>query len=120
MGSVTKRGNTWAYIVDLDRDPVTGKRRQKWVGGFGSREEAERAFDAAVEANAGNIGSDGSYRLWEAPSHSTLSRRGQSSGGVPPAGATLLGSPPARLCGARFDRRGVCRQPTARRAVAAG
>jgi integrase len=74
VGSVTKRGNTWAYIVDLGRDPVTGKRRQKWVGGFGSREEAERAFDAAVEANAGNIGSDGSYRLWEAPSHSTLSQ----------------------------------------------
>lgn len=74
MGCVTRRGTMWAYVVELGRDRPNGKRRQKWVGGFASREEAERALAMAVEVNASHRGSDGSYRLWEAPTHSTLTQ----------------------------------------------
>ncbi|MFJ7992474.1 Arm DNA-binding domain-containing protein [Peribacillus frigoritolerans] len=33
-GNVKQRGNTWSYIVDIGRDPITGKRRQKTKSGF--------------------------------------------------------------------------------------
>jgi integrase len=38
-GHVYKRGDTWTYVVDLDR--VDGERRQKSVGGFRKRKDAE-------------------------------------------------------------------------------
>jgi integrase len=48
-GSVYRRGNKWAYMVDLGPDPLTGKRRQQAKSGF----ESERAaWDALAEANA--------------------------------------------------------------------
>jgi hypothetical protein len=28
-GSVVKRGNIYSIVVELDRDPITNKRRQK-------------------------------------------------------------------------------------------
>lgn len=40
-GHIRKRGNGYAVIVDLPRDPVTGKRRQKWQTAPTKR-EAER------------------------------------------------------------------------------
>lgn len=42
-GSIVKRGNGYAVVVELDRDPSTGRRRQKWHSGFRTRKEAERA-----------------------------------------------------------------------------
>jgi Arm DNA-binding domain len=33
-GHVYKRGETWTFVVDVGRDPVTGKRKQKSKGGF--------------------------------------------------------------------------------------
>ena len=41
-GHVRKRGRLWAFVVELDRDTVTGKRRQRWVSGFSTKAEAER------------------------------------------------------------------------------
>jgi Arm DNA-binding domain len=41
-GSVVKRGNTWSYVVDVGRDPMSGRRRQRWKGGFPTKREAER------------------------------------------------------------------------------
>lgn len=41
-GHVRKRGNTWTVVVDVGRDE-TGKRQQRWHGGFATRKEAERA-----------------------------------------------------------------------------
>jgi len=35
--SVVKRGNTWSYVVDVGRDPVSGRRRQRWKGGFATK-----------------------------------------------------------------------------------
>jgi integrase len=42
-GSVIRRGAGWSVKLELAPDPVTGKRRQKWVSGFRTRKEAERA-----------------------------------------------------------------------------
>jgi integrase len=43
-GTVKKRGNTWSYIVDIGRDPITGKRRQKTKGGFPRQKDADAAL----------------------------------------------------------------------------
>lgn len=41
-GHVRKRGERWAFVVELERDPATGKRRQRWVSGFRTKDDAER------------------------------------------------------------------------------
>jgi hypothetical protein len=54
-GSVVKRGNIYSIVVELDRDPITNKRRQKWHSGFRTKRDAERALTeivAAVHAGA--------------------------------------------------------------------
>ncbi len=48
-GHVRKRGRTWTYVVDVGRD-AKGKRRQKWVGGFESKREAQSALTDALSA----------------------------------------------------------------------
>ncbi len=47
-GSVIKRGRTWSYVLYLGRDE-DGKKRQKWVGGFRTRREAESAVTEALD-----------------------------------------------------------------------
>lgn len=42
-GSVVKKGARWYVKIELDPDPTTGRRRQKWHSGFPTRREAERA-----------------------------------------------------------------------------
>lgn len=42
-GSIVKRGAGYSVEIELDRDPVTGKRRQKWHSGYATKREAERA-----------------------------------------------------------------------------
>jgi integrase len=63
-GHVRKRGNTWCIIVDVGRDPETGKRRQSWRSGFRTRRDAERGLTeilgrleggAYVEASRGTV-----------------------------------------------------------------
>ena len=49
-GSVVKRGASYSVVVDLDRDPATGKRRQKWHSGFRTRREAERFLAETVDS----------------------------------------------------------------------
>ena len=43
-GHVRKRGKSWAVVVDVGRDPETGRRRQKWHSGFKRKGDAERAL----------------------------------------------------------------------------
>ncbi|MEA4970177.1 MAG: Arm DNA-binding domain-containing protein [Candidatus Pelethousia sp.] len=40
--NIYKRGNTWAYVLYVP-DPITGKKKQKWCGGFATKEEARQA-----------------------------------------------------------------------------
>ncbi|MEW5934348.1 MAG: tyrosine-type recombinase/integrase [Bacillota bacterium] len=54
-GHIRKRAkDSWAVVVELPRDPETGRRRQKWVTVKGTRREAERVLaDLVVRINAG-------------------------------------------------------------------
>ena len=41
-GSIVKRSkDSWTVILNLGRDPSTGKRRQQWVTVRGTKKEAE-------------------------------------------------------------------------------
>lgn len=42
-GTVIKRGNRWSVVIDMGRDPVTGKRVRKWHSGFRLKRDAEAA-----------------------------------------------------------------------------
>lgn len=43
-GHVRKRGDKWCFVVELPRDEVTGKRRQKWFSGFNTKKEAQQSM----------------------------------------------------------------------------
>jgi integrase len=55
-GSVRKRGRSWQIVYDLGLDPVSGKRRQKTEGGFGTERAAKRELTKRLRAL-----DDGSY-----------------------------------------------------------
>jgi hypothetical protein len=42
-GHIRKRGRKWCVVVDVGRDQQ-GMRRQRWLSGFATRAEAERAL----------------------------------------------------------------------------
>ena len=42
-GSVVKKGDRYYVKIELDPDPMTGQRRQKWHSGFRTKREAEKA-----------------------------------------------------------------------------
>ena len=42
-GSIIKRGNRYSVVLDLGRDPVSGKRKRDWHSGFLTRQDAEAA-----------------------------------------------------------------------------
>lgn len=43
-----RRGSTWGYVVDVGRDPATGRRRQRTKGGFRTKREAEHGLGELV------------------------------------------------------------------------
>lgn len=47
-GHIRKRGTKWAFVLDLDKDPVTQKRKQKWFSGYNSEKEAEAALAETI------------------------------------------------------------------------
>ncbi|PFO04668.1 site-specific integrase [Bacillus sp. AFS076308] len=53
-GTKCKCGASWAYIIDIGKDPKTGKRKQKKKSGFRTKKEAEAA--AAIIENEINQG----------------------------------------------------------------
>jgi len=52
-GSVFKRGRTWTYVLSLGRESISGKKRQRWVGGFKTKRDAELALTRALAAQEG-------------------------------------------------------------------
>ncbi|GMA50722.1 site-specific integrase [Alicyclobacillus contaminans] len=48
-GSVVKRGSTWSIVFDVGRDE-RGKRKQKWIGGYKTKKEAQAALAEQVTA----------------------------------------------------------------------
>ena len=71
-GSIVKRGkNSWSVIVDLGRDPVTGKRRQLWRSVKGSKRDAQVVLtqllhqrDTGVDAPPGKTTVGEFLQLW--------------------------------------------------------
>ncbi|WP_027716959.1 tyrosine-type recombinase/integrase [Desulfovirgula thermocuniculi] len=57
-GSIRRRGkNSWEVVIELPRDPETGKRRRKWVTVQGTRKAAEAELARLlVEAHGGAVG----------------------------------------------------------------
>lgn len=49
-GHVRRRGKGWVYVIDLDRDPATSRRRQKWSKQHPTKREAETALRRALGA----------------------------------------------------------------------
>lgn len=47
-GSIVKRGAGYSYVLYLGRDE-TGRKKQKWVGGFRTRKDAEKALATALD-----------------------------------------------------------------------
>lgn len=54
-GHIKKRSkDSYTVIVELPRDPVTGKRRQKWITVKGTKKVAEKVLtDALSQAETG-------------------------------------------------------------------
>ena len=46
-GSIVKRGKSYSYVFALEADHE-GKRRQRWVGGFRTKKEAEAGLAEAL------------------------------------------------------------------------
>jgi integrase len=42
-GSIIKRGSRYSVVVELDRDPIIGKRRREWHSGYRTKRDAEAA-----------------------------------------------------------------------------
>ncbi len=40
-GHIAKKGKKYYVVIDLDRDPVTNKRRQKWLSGYPTKKAAQ-------------------------------------------------------------------------------
>ena len=52
---IIKRGNLWYFVIRV-KDPLTGKSKPKWVGGFATKDEAEEQRDEArVAARRGEF-----------------------------------------------------------------
>ena len=109
-GSIIRRGKSYSVVVDLGRDPETGKRRQKWHSGYRTKREAEAALaDLVGSVNRGT---------YVAPSkQSVRGVRGRLAGGdqadPPRLHALLLHAQPAAPRGTSPRRaehdRGGCR-----------
>jgi len=48
QGHVLRRGATWSYVVDVGRDPASGRRRQRTKGGYRTKKEAQQALAALI------------------------------------------------------------------------
>ncbi len=42
-GYYRKRGDKWSFTIDIGKDPVTGKRKQRTKSGFKTKKEAQKA-----------------------------------------------------------------------------
>jgi integrase len=47
-GHVEKKRGRYYVVIELDRDPETGRRRRKWTGGFARKKDADAALAEAV------------------------------------------------------------------------
>ncbi|MBS4195151.1 Arm DNA-binding domain-containing protein [Lederbergia citri] len=50
-GYLRKRGSNWSFTIDLPRDPVTNKRRQRTKSGFSTQKDARVAMTGEKKSN---------------------------------------------------------------------
>ncbi|MCU1498444.1 MAG: putative Integrase family protein [Acidimicrobiales bacterium] len=62
-GHVRRRGATWSFVIDVGRDPATGRRRQHTKGGFATKAAAEEAMRTALTGGPGGRSGAGKQRL---------------------------------------------------------
>ncbi|GIP40791.1 site-specific integrase [Paenibacillus sp. J31TS4] len=54
-GYFRKRGDKWSFTLDIGRDPITNKRKQKTASGFATKKEAQKACaELITEIERGN------------------------------------------------------------------
>src|SRR5688572_5759523 len=54
-GKITKRGDSWTMMIDLPRNPVTGKRRQQRLTADSKREVEAMATKALAAIESGGF-----------------------------------------------------------------
>ncbi len=92
-GHVYKAAKGWRAIVDVGSDPATGKRRQRRIGPFKSRREAELAAAKAVsEAGTGPAGDTRGVTLAEYLRNEWLPAHARSEGSRPRLWPVTAGS----------------------------
>ena len=91
-GSVFKRGRTWTYVLSLGREPVSGKKRQRWVGGFKTKADAELALTRALTAQDAGGGGVAFPYAGRQPTIGAR-RRALRNGDRSPSGATDVPGP---------------------------
>ncbi len=65
-GRVYQQSGVWAFVVDIDRDPVGGRRRQQRRSGFRTKREAQRALTEVLgEVQSGGHVASGAQTLSE-------------------------------------------------------
>src|SRR5260370_28763458 len=47
-GHVRRRGKGWVYVIDIGRDPETGKRRRRWSRSHETKRDAELELRKAL------------------------------------------------------------------------
>ncbi|MGE7890512.1 tyrosine-type recombinase/integrase [Bacillus cereus] len=63
-GYFRKRGEKWSFTIDIGRDSLTGKRKQKTASGFKTKKEAERACNELIhQFNTGSLVDDKNFIL---------------------------------------------------------
>ncbi|MES0334775.1 MAG: tyrosine-type recombinase/integrase [Candidatus Magnetobacterium sp. LHC-1] len=48
---IRKRGDKWVAIIEIGRDPATGKRKQKWITGRTRKEVEKKAVELTNQVN---------------------------------------------------------------------
>lgn len=47
-GTIAKKGNRYYPVIDLGKDPISGKRRRKWHGGHDRKRDAQKTLNAIL------------------------------------------------------------------------
>jgi hypothetical protein len=66
-GHIIKRyADSWSIVIDIARDPETGKRKQQWYSIKGTKKEAEKKLSELLhEIDTGNYSKPGKVTVGE-------------------------------------------------------
>lgn len=65
-GSIKKRGNSWSVIIEMPKDIISGKRKQKWFTVLGNKKDAEKFLTEKLrELDTGTLIENGKMKYSE-------------------------------------------------------